>query len=111
MIESDLVRWCARDIVLINDQDLVPAFLAGELHKFADPAQLLAEYRRRDRAVAEPVPLPAQGCGSVHDHEYGGQPCGMGKMQVVATPYRIQPQRVDHCHQRAFGPRRDDLIE
>jgi hypothetical protein len=111
MISHDLIGWSACDQVLINDQDLVPALLVRRLHQAADPAQLLGKDRRWHRAVTPPVTLPAEGSCGIHDHQYCGQPSAARQVQVLRAPHRIQPQRVDHRHQRTLGPGRNDLIE
>jgi hypothetical protein len=55
MIDRRLVHRRIGGVLLINDEDLVPALVLRRIHEFADLAQLFAEDWRRDRAVALPV--------------------------------------------------------
>jgi hypothetical protein len=109
MIDRRLVHRRIGCVFLINDEDLIPALVLR--HELADLAQLFAEDRRRDRAVALPIACPTQACCGVHDHKHCRKPDGARQPSIVRPAHRIKPQGVDHGRQGPFGACRDDLVE
>ena len=97
VIESGLlVDLRGRGALLVDDQYLVPGLIVRSLDKPADPAQLIGKDWGRDRPVAPAVALTAQRCRCVHDHQHCREAGLTSKAPVRRSPFRIQPQGVDH---------------
>ena len=97
VIESGLrLDWRGCGVLLVDDQYLVPGLIVGSLEKPADPAQLISKDWGRDRPVAPAVALAAQRGRCVHDHQHCRESGLPSEAPVRRTPFRIQPQGVDH---------------